>query len=193
MLTISGNGQRFTFGAPGALLPYPAAVAANSSRLVLPYNSYVNVPYGPELNPAANMTLEWRGTFGTNNGNAVLVEKSYTSHTAPYYQYAIIARPDNIRFDLTVGGVRISTYAAGLTELVVNGRAVISATYDGSEINLYFNGRLVGTTLITGALGIYVSDLRFSGHANVTTERVTDAGYEEVRVWDAARTQEEII
>jgi hypothetical protein len=174
---------------------YPAATDGNVSMLQMPFDTYITVPNHSSLNPT-EITLEWRGVIdGNASGAQVVIEKPYSSHDAPYYQYLLAYRTDQkvIRMDLTIGGTRYTALSdiGGEMEVIAGQRLHICGTYDGSDMKLYLNGRLVGEEPVSGSINGYGESLWFGRHGNVTTE-LADATFDEVRIWSVARTQAEI-
>jgi RHS repeat-associated protein len=109
------------------------------------------------------------GAFSTVK--PVLV-KGYTSHAAPYYQYAVImldtgAYPKLIQLSLTIGGtlqqlnVTNSGWQYGVWQHIV-------ATYDGSTMRIYRNGNQVGSRSQTGSLSTYSTPLAMGCFENLT-------------------------
>jgi hypothetical protein len=174
---------------------YPSPTAGNVSMLQMPEDTYITVPNHSSLNPADEITIEWRGVIdGSVTLQHVLLEKPYTSHDAPYYQYLFLYRTDQkkIRFDLTIGGTRYTALSDAEMEVVTGQRLHICGTYDGSDMKLYLNGRLVAEEPVSGSINAYGEPLWFGRHQNVTTEK-SDASFDEVRIWSVARTQAEIV
>jgi hypothetical protein len=173
---------------------YPAATDGNVSMLQMPFDTYITVPNHSSLNPT-EITLEWRGVIdGNASGAQVVIEKPYSSHDAPYYQYLLAYRTDQntVRMDLAIGGTRYVILSLSQMEVIIGQRIIISGTYDGSDARLYLNGRLVAEEPISGTINGYSEQLWFGKHQNVATEK-SDATFDEVRIWSVARTQAEIV
>jgi hypothetical protein len=66
----------------------------------------------------------------------------------------------------------------------------VAGTYDGSEFVLYVDGTRVSSTLRSGLIGTNTVDLIIGNHPSLN--RPFDGGIDEVRVWNVARTQQEI-
>ena len=125
-------------------------------------DDYIEVPNSASLNPST-ITLEaW---FNANSGGLAtqkpLMQKPFTSHVAPYYQYMLsladtAGNPKTAEFYLAVNGV--------MQYVEVNNLGYnygqwhyLAGTYDGSTMTMYLDGIVVGTTPI---VGLYLHPIR---------------------------------
>jgi len=190
------NGPNFSLVGPAPSVAYPAPMGGNTGALIVPAAAYVTIPDDPALNPTAEITIEWRGTVGDlKASNHILVEKPYSSFSNPYYQYilAVKTSEQSARGDLSIGGSRVSLVTSDLDCLQGGRRLHLALTYDGATLKLYVNGQLANSTAASGAISSYATELRFGGHVYNSGEDAENCGYEEVRVWNVARTHEEIV
>ncbi|MBU2650650.1 MAG: LamG domain-containing protein [Bacteroidetes bacterium] len=77
----------------------------------------------------------------------------------------------------------------GTTQMLVNKWYHIAGTYDGSNLRIYVNGILEKTVAHTGNITNGMSTMEIGGSG---TERYFDGLMDEVRIWNDARTQDEI-
>jgi len=67
----------------------------------------------------------------------------------------------------------------------------VAGVYDGVSQKIYINGELVGENPVTGVIGINTLDLKI-GDSPGYADRYFDGKIDEVRVWNIARTDQEI-
>ncbi len=136
-------------------------------------DDYVTVPNKPSLNPAYALTLEaWVKPSFSSELQKPLIVKGYTSHSAPYYSYALFmtdrsTAPKRVGFHLALGGAwtYILVDNTGWQSGIWNH---VAATYDGSAMRVYVNGREVGSRAASGALVSYVTPLTIGAYANLS-------------------------
>jgi hypothetical protein len=159
-------------------------------------NDYVEVQNSPSLNPTSEIRVEaWYKTVSfSGNGNNAIVDKGYSSHTSPYYQYHLGVTGDQYPnhtagfcFNVTAGGILYSARTGANFWTPGNWYHIIG-TYDGSSVNLYVNDVLIDSTPASGAMTDYNSNVRIGGFNNL--ERV-DIDYlpgivDEVRIYNYA-------
>jgi hypothetical protein len=162
-------------------------------------DDFVTVPVSSILNPS-NITLEvW---FNANLGGLTyqksLLQKPYTNHTAPYYQYMLsltdtAGSPKTADFYLTVNGVmqsvevKNSGYDYGQWHY-------LAGTFNGSIMTMYLDGNIVGTMSIVGTITSYDTVLEFGAYPNVATSssNVFNGKLDEVRIHSRALSPGEI-
>lgn len=115
-------------------------------------NDYVEVQHAADLNPT-NISLAawfWPMTGGFSTAKPI-VQKAYTQHVSPYYQYAVFyyrnGATEYLQFSISVGTPSAPTYK---TLLVYNSGVTmdtwnhVAATYDGDVMRLYLNRVEIG-------------------------------------------------
>lgn len=141
-------------------------------------NDYVEVQNSPSLNPTNEISVEaWYKTVSfSGNGNNAIVDKGYSSHTTPYYQYHLGVTGDQYSshtagfcFNVAVGGVLYSA-RTGANFWTPDNWYHIIGTYDGSSVNLYVDDVLIDSTPASGTMTDYNSNVRIGGFNNL--ERV---------------------
>ena len=211
---VSGNsntgiysGQGVTFGTPGGPLGDP------DNAISLDGNTgYAEAADSAALDqPTSALTLEaWvNPTPGAFSTQIPVVQKAYTSHDPPFYQYGIFLLDSGTRlvsFQVSVGGLReiIKTVDSNWTYSAWNH---VLATFDGSHAYIYLNGVSVGTTVCvaqstsdcstatagpnlqqTGVLNTYPAPLDMGGYGNgsIGTGNVFTGMLDEVAVYSTA-------
>ncbi|MCP5368563.1 MAG: LEPR-XLL domain-containing protein, partial [Hyphomicrobiales bacterium] len=145
-------------------------------------NTYVQVDDAAALRPAAITVEAWAYRSSSNATYGTVLMKS--SNAGWGDGYGLAEYDGNINFFVNSwSGVKVSAFlASGVW-------THLAGTYDGSELKLYVNGELVDSLAYTGAINHSLSPLRIgSGAGNYPWTGAVD----EVRVWNVARTQEQI-
>jgi hypothetical protein len=188
----SGNGNNGTvYGAtwitPGKI---NAALSFDGN------NDYVEVQNSPSLNPTNEISVEaWYKTVSfSGNGNNAIVDKGYSSHTSPYYQYHLGVTGDQYPnhtagfcFNVAVGGVVYSAKTEANFWTPDNWYHIIG-TYDGSNVNLYVNDILVDSTPASGIMTDYGKNVRIGGFNNLARVGIDylPGTIDEVRIYNHA-------
>jgi Concanavalin A-like lectin/glucanases superfamily len=142
---------------------------------------YIEVPDSPDLNPAAQITIEaWVSNFPTaaqGQPCRSVIGKNYL--TAWW-----VGICNNSLRSWMFGVVR----SAGN---VPNGQWThVAVTYDGAHRNHYINGELVASYPETGPIGTNAANLRIA--SDVGWDYQPQGSIDEVRLWNVARTVEQI-
>jgi hypothetical protein len=144
---------------------------------------YVDVPHSPALNPTAAITIEaWVSVFATNAQG-----QTCRSIIGKHYQET---------YWVGVCGNTLRSYLTGSASLQDGGTVPnsqwthIAVTYDGSNRRHYINGELVATSPEAGPLPTNVSNVRIG--SDVAWDYPPQGAFDEVRLWNVARTTEEI-
>lgn len=141
-------------------------------------------------NPSNTITLEaWVFTDEIGRRQDI-INKSAPGGSDPFYQYHLDIRPNGqINFALTLGGTY--NFAQTNTAIVANRWQHIAATYDGSNMRIYIDGIERVTKSASGSITVFSEPLQIgkSHLANVDF----DGRVDEVRIWESARTQVEIL
>jgi len=162
-------------------------------------DDYLDVPNSTSLNPST-ITLEaW---FNVNSGGLAsqkpLIQKPYTNHTAPYYQYMLsladtATSPKSADFYLSINEtfqyveVKNLSYNYGQWHY-------LAGTYNGSTMTMYLDGVEVGTTQIVGTITPYDTILEFGAYPNLPkySHYVFNGSVDEVRIHSRALSPDEI-
>jgi len=184
----SGNGNDGTVY--GATWITPAKI--NGGLSLDGINDYVEVPDSPSLNPTNEITVEawYKPVSFSGNGNNAIVDKGYTSHSSPYYQYHLGVTGDQypnhtagFGFDITIGGNRYYVRTGANFWEPGNWYHIIG-NYDGSSVNLYVNDVLVDSISASGTMTNYNSNVRIGGFNNL--ESYLPGIIDEVRIYNHA-------
>ena len=167
------------------------------------------VPDKPDLNPSDAITIAawWNAVDFRGAGNNGLVDKGFTSHEAPFYQYhlgvtgteygtgesrfdfwvAVSPTPDDDPSDDRTVATGYKGWTAGQVYHLVG-------TYDGSEVRLYVNGALEASTAASGSIADYGQDLFIARFTNIDQDGVAylPGAIDEVAIWDRALSADEI-
>jgi hypothetical protein len=154
------------------------------------------VANAPDLNPTDAITVSawWNAVDFAGVGNNGLVDKGYTSHSDPYYQYHLGVTGTQYRgeghfgFWVAADGKIASTDFAPWTP---GNLYHLVGTYDGSEVRLYVDGQLEATTPASGPISDYGKDLYIAAFSNLQTA-VLPGAVEEVTIWDRALSADEV-
>ena len=147
--------------------------------------SIVNVPSAPSLVLATGMTLEaWVRPTSTPSGWRDVVVKGNDD-------YYLMAGSDR---GVPAGGGTIGNGGTkevyGAATLAVNVWTHMAATYDGSALRFYVNGKLAGSRPERGAIESTSGPLQFGGDS--VFGRYFGGEIDEVRVYDRALSESEI-
>ena len=136
-----------------------------------------SVPDAPDLNPTDAITVAawWTAADFVGAGNNALVDKAFTSHVAPHYQYHLgvtgtgYVDGGNFGFWIAADGAPASAFGSGWTagELYH-----VLGTYDGSEVRLYVNGVLDAAKPASGSMTNYGGDVFVARFGNLDQQEV---------------------
>ena len=151
------------------------------------------VPNHPSLNPTPALTIEAWFMLTVPEvpaGYSPVIEKPYTSHSAPFYQYSL-GPGSAFKFRGMVATTGPETkYAYGDLSSAVGVWHHFAATYDGGYLRIYGDGVLEETHAISGTMQTFDAPLTFGKHLNYPA--AIRGVIDEVRVWAVARTTTEI-
>lgn len=146
--------------------------------------NFINVGNSEALNPREQITLEaW---IKPEQDNRTILWRGHSGTGSERNAYALMINNGQIR--LRFGGSQ--TYAG---EIEMGKWTHVAATFDGGEIKIYQDGKLVGTdsgddTLRQNAHDTVIGIREFEGD----TSHGWTGGIAEVRIWDVARSETEI-
>ena len=177
-------GDSSTYGNDGTIVgaSWTTSVDASGALSFDGVDDGVTVANAASLNPTSVLTVEVWVRLDVTGRKHVVVEKPYTSHTAPYYEYIMIVAPSGeFTFGIALNGAYtgVNSSGAGLTAGVWYH---LAGVYDGANLSLYVDGELKGTRAVGGgSIGSYDTALRLGRHGNLTTERL-QGDLDEVRI-----------
>jgi hypothetical protein len=149
----------------------------------------------PGLKKVSLGTTLWTNNFqGTNKATV----EAWVYRTATGSLHTIIGNYEgSYPFLLRIDGDRItlfvnsSSMATGATTLAINTWYHLAGTYDGTNLKVYVNGVLDGTTACSGNFISTTSELKIGGGLSNNTEYFPGS-ISDVRLWSVARTAAEI-
>lgn len=165
-------------------------------------SGYLEAPSSATLNaPTTGVTVEaWvKPASGSLTLQRALVDKAYTSHNSPYYQYGLFMyddtpAPKNVTFWLTVAGAPRYVLAnnTGYNYGVWNH---IVGTYDGARMRMYVNGNLVADAAQTGTLSQYATVMDIGAYPNLAKNStyVLPGDVDDVAIYDHALTRSRVV
>jgi hypothetical protein len=155
---------------------------------------YVSVPDSPSLNPTTQLTLAawYKPVSFTGNGNDPIIDKGYTSHTPPYYQYhlGVYGSGRDFQFSVDTDGTYRDLSTGDGFWSPGNWYHVVG-TYDGSFVRLYVNGTLITAAPQTGTIGSFGRPVELGQFSNVDSP--LPGTIDDVRIYNRALTQDEIV
>ncbi len=80
----------------------------------------------------------------------------------------------------------------GTTTITTNKWYHLATTYDGSQMRVFVNGRLEGTTAVWDTMARTTANFRIGARNAYVTNTNTNGIIDEARVWDIPRTESEI-
>jgi len=194
---LSGNGHNGTIH---------GGVSSTTDRLGIPNKAYkfdgssgyIRVPNAPDLNPK-NITISvWVKTNNSyvGNGNDPIVDKPYTSHTSPYYQYKLGITGD--LYSNTPGSTAFwvsssSNYTQLTTETAiypVQKWFNLLASYDSDTLKIYVDGVLKSSIKTSISMVDFNQDL-FIG-TNWTVAVFLNASLDELKIYNRALNISEV-
>lgn len=167
-------------------------------------NDYVKVPNAPSLNPLNAITVSawYKTTPFVGSGNDGLVNKGFTSHVLPYYQYQLGVGGSNYWNGHSGFGFSIAldddykAIGTGSDFYELNKWYHVVGTYDGSYLKLYVNGELINSVEASGSMKDYGSDLFIGRHGNKSEYYNTTfhlpGCIDDVRIYNKALSADEI-
>ncbi len=146
-----------------------------------PGTGYIEVPHDPALNPTDAITIEaW--VYLESHSCGGIVGKDYIEA----YWLGDCGSGGQLRFYPRAGSSE-----DGINPIPLNAWTHVAVTYDSTTMNFYINGDLDrSTTDISGPLTPSTDPLRIGN--DVSWDISPDGYVEDVRIWNVARTQEQI-
>lgn len=157
---------------------------------------YLETPDAPSLNPDSSITIAvwYKPVSFAGSGNDPLVDKGYTSHTFPYYQYHLGVSGDQYPADpgqfifcadnqYSCSSTPANFWTPGTWYHVVG-------VYDGAHISIYVNGLLIDSQPAAGVLSAYGRPLRIGAFDNYDGK--LPGAIDEVQIFKRALSADEV-
>ena len=161
-------------------------------------DDYVEVPDSSSLNPTEQIAIEswYKPLSFMGAGNEPIVDKSYTSHNPPYYQYLLGVTgdgypnvPASFSFSSSINNQAISTHT-GQGFWKIGQWYHIIGIYDSTSVKLYVNGELISSKPASGALNNFGTKLRIGTYVNFNA--FLHGTIDEIRIYNRALSPEEV-
>jgi hypothetical protein len=155
-------------------------------------NNRIGVTDSPSLNPSIEFTLEaWINSEEWANdiwAGSILCKEA----GSPDEGYSLRCGANGrVGFNMSIDGV---WQEANSDEILgLNTWYHIAGVYDGSTMKLYLNGGLITTTDVSGTFSPSTGGLMNIGENPFWTGRYFQGILDEVRIWDVARTENQIL
>ena len=162
------------------------------------YDAYIVVPNSPGMNPDSGISVcgWWKSVHFTGGGYSPLVDKGYTAHVAPYYQYKLGVSgdlypnlPGRFAFSVSINDIEFDV-STDANYWQVGEWYFLVGTFDGNSVKLYVNSLLIKTLNTTGILSVYNTYMNMGD--NTTADDFLQGGIDDIRIYKRALTQEEI-
>lgn len=153
------------------------------------------VPFHEILNPSESITIEaWVYPYHLSGATQRMVlDKPYYSWNYPFYQYNMAVNDEGTLFASVVTGGDLHTMEHGNYTVPLNEWTHLAWTYDGSSFTTFINGQFNETSNASGFIPGFETDLTIGVRGALEWQYgFFDGLIDEIRIWDVARTQEQI-
>ena len=181
-----------TFFLPLLLMAFSEPVKAQVPGFGLRFDGdddYVNVSTttSDELNPVEDLTLEcWVFLNEVPSG-------SHEPHLISRFNcYALTVAPNGHARAYMHNDEGDWFLQDGTTTITTNKWYHLAATYDGSQMSVFVNGKLEGSTAVWDTMARTTANFRIGARNAYVTNTNTNGMIDEARVWDIPRTEAEI-
>ena len=155
-------------------------------------NDKLGVSDAPELNPTGALSVEmWIkiDVWGSSVSSSTLIGKQATS---PDRGYAFtVGQSGKVEFSVSINNAWVA--ATSPSVMGINQWYHVAGVYDGNTVKVYINGILQATNVTTGTHNTSTGTAMFLGDNPTWTGRLINGQIDEVRIWNVARTQAEIL
>ncbi|MCB0852273.1 MAG: hypothetical protein KDD63_08635, partial [Bacteroidetes bacterium] len=150
-------------------------------------NDYVNISNTAALNPTSAITVEaWikADTWGINPwSNSIINKEGWALGPQGY----TLRCGQNGRLSFNFGNAGVWHEVVSTPQMSTNRWYHVVGTYNGSVMQIYINGQLVGTTNYSGSIAVGTYDVRIGEIAYTAAgSRLFDGQIDEVRIWNQA-------
>jgi hypothetical protein len=193
----SGNNNNGTVSG-GAKLTVDRFGRPSHAYFLNGYDAYIVVPNSPGMNPDSGISVcgWWKSVHFEGGGYGPLVDKGYSAHVPPYYQYKLgvsgdlyTSLPGRFAFSVSINDIEYRV----VTETnywQVGEWYFLVGTYDGNGVKLYVNSQLIKTLNATGILSAYNTYMNMGN--NTTADDFLQGSIDDIRIYKRALTQVEI-
>ncbi|MEW5798136.1 MAG: LamG domain-containing protein, partial [Bacteroidota bacterium] len=155
-------------------------------------NDVVSVSASSSINLSQGTWEAWVKVNSLSHHNRIIFKEG-ADNNGKYELYILDnSLSGSIRADVVVGGVRYNAISS--VNASTDTWTHIAATFDSTDLKIYVNGVLRGTTTIDGApaaIDANTGSLGIGGGVNPTDSRM-EGSVDEVRIWNIVRTASEI-
>lgn len=162
-------------------------------------DDYILVSNSASLNPTNAITIcAWYKSIDfSGNGYSPIVDKGYTSHVSPYYQFKLgvseslypSSGASAFGFSTAINNVQTNVTSSGNYWLPGNWYFLVGV-YNGSQLMLYVNSQLIQTINVSGVLSNYNTDMIIGN--NTTSNDFLKGDVDDVRIYNRALELSEI-
>ena len=160
-------------------------------------NNYLVINNHSSLNPREiSIEIIMKATYFTGSGNNPIIDKPYTSHSNPYYQYHLginghgrPTKPGYYIFQLTING--------SLKEIDSNGDTYdlnkdnhIVGTFNGNIMKLYRNKELINSLDVSGSITSYNTNIFIAKFGNLS--QYTPCVVKLIRIFKKGLSEDEV-
>lgn len=156
-------------------------------------DDYVECENSPSLNPQNYISLEawYKPVSFRGSGNDPIIDKGYSHHQNPYYQYHLGVVGDTYpathsRFAFDIGRTDNHDVRTGEGFWVPNVWYHIVGTYDGSTMRLYVNSMLIDSKDVILTMTDFGMDLRIGRYTDLNN--CLPGTIDEVRISSSSRS-----
>ena len=160
-------------------------------------NDDIVIENSPSLNPRDQISVcAWIKPFDfVGSGNDVIVDKPYTSHIQPHYQYHLAVDGNYPGYSYSFGfNICLNNVNNGVNSRTIwtpNNWYFVVGTYDGSSLKIYVNGSLIRSETASGTISAFDTNICIGGSRN--TFYHTPCVIDEVRIYSRALSDTEIM
>jgi PKD repeat protein len=192
----SGNNNHGTV--IGATLTMDRFGNPNSAYYLDGLSNYISIANSSSLNPTTGITIcAWYKTISfMGAGFSPIVDKGFTQHTYPLYQYKMGVSGDQYTNSGTYFGFRVTaadslrSVQTNLNYVSINQWYFIVGRYDGKTLNMYVNNQLIQSINVSGLLNNYLTPVYFGN--NTTANDFLKGTIDDIRIYNRAITNDEI-